>query len=810
MSLFQSLLTGTDIIGAFKARVAADTGTFEGEQCLRSELNEFGTFYKKFGIILTPNGYKANKIYALKPINGDGDLATVRASTATRRDYNEKITAVSTGFPRLNTRLGFTCAEQLTEFIAGTNLILRSEEIDNASWTKTNCTVVADAVSSPGTTNADSVLETVTSGQHRIEQAISKSTVTLDYTLTFHIKPNGRDWIYASLRNGGNGMNVWFNIATVTRGTPLGFGSGWTFRSSEIIDIGDGWRKVSIIVQTDSTNSVMSIIACATDNANNANFAGDTAKGFYIWGVQLEQGISAGSYIPTTSTSATRNSDTITTKTALSSYLGSTEGSIYFQGFVNFDGVSKRISLTDGTTAKRVMIIFGTDNKARFYVENTTIQCDITASDVYRSDSMLRVLCIYAANRAELWVNGVKVGEDLTVSVPSGLDRLSFSDSSLNFSGSWKVLAISNQALSAVEAAAISAPVSYPPIIKKIIQLTLQGNPDYYGFGNGLDLNAYFADYSIYIAKRGPSHYLDGGNLFGMLYNAKFNLWTSVFQVIDSGTTYYSGVSAGLVGNQIFIQVARYTVSGGVDTFADIGYVTSVDLTTLSSVEDLKLSSSWSAYTPLPTPTYTRYESYGKLLPSTAAANTYYVPWYEHNGTLHSLHVRKIVRNAVNNFTITNQTIINATTEVYYEQCIVHCGGNNWLCFASKASGTRKIRLFSSTDDTASWTDIGDTNLGSGSSRCIIDAVFYNNQVHVYYQDRGNGFMMRSIGNSYAQCLTLSLNTPVAYAYNAFNDSTNGLGYPSVWEIRSGVFYTTFCKEASSTEAHIFGTLDSL
>jgi hypothetical protein len=264
------------------------------------------------------------------------------------------------------------------------------------------------------------------------------------------------------------------------------------------------------------------------------------------------------------------------------------------------------------------------------------------------------------------------------------------------------------------------------------------------------------------------------------------------------------------VGNQIFVQVARYTVSLGVDTFQDIGYFTSVDLTTLNNAEDLKSSVNWNAYVLLPAPTYNRYESYGKLFPSTANANTYYVPWYEHNGTLPSLHVRKIVRNGVDNFTITNQTIIAATTEVYYEQCIVHCGGSNWLCFASKNSGTRKIRLFSSTDDTATWTDVGDTNLGSGSSRCIIDAVFYNNLVHVFYQDRGNGFMMESLNNSYAQCLTLTLNTAAEYDYNAFNDSTNGLGYPSTWEIRTGVFFHTYCKESSSTESHVYGTLRTI
>src|SRR5688572_10892231 len=220
-----------------------------------------------------------------------------------------------------------------------------------------------------------------------------------------------------------------------------------------------------------------------------------------------------------------------------------------------------------------------------------------------------------------------------------------------------------------------------------------------------------------------------------MLYNEKFNLWTSVFETIDDGTTYYSGHSAGVVGNQLFVQVARYTVTAMVDTFVDIGYFTSVDLTTLSSAEDLKLSSSWNGFTALPVPTYTRYEAYGKILPSITTPGKYFGPWFEHNGVNHRLNVRKIIHNGVDNFTITNIQVHDSLND-YGEPCLVNYGGSNWFMFARQNDGTEMIHVWRSTDDCETWTDLGDTNLGSSSGDCVVDAVFYNNLIHIFYQDR--------------------------------------------------------------------------
>jgi hypothetical protein len=49
------------------------------------------TLLSEASFLVTPNGYKASKLYAAIPTNGDGDMTFTRATAATRVDemYND-------------------------------------------------------------------------------------------------------------------------------------------------------------------------------------------------------------------------------------------------------------------------------------------------------------------------------------------------------------------------------------------------------------------------------------------------------------------------------------------------------------------------------------------------------------------------------------------------------------------------------------------------------------------------------------------------------------------------------------------------
>lgn len=81
--LFNSIYK--EIVSLFKTRVLADMGTFEAENYLENKLGKFTlNLFNEASYIITPNGYKTSKIYALKPNDGSGDLSITRNTTATR------------------------------------------------------------------------------------------------------------------------------------------------------------------------------------------------------------------------------------------------------------------------------------------------------------------------------------------------------------------------------------------------------------------------------------------------------------------------------------------------------------------------------------------------------------------------------------------------------------------------------------------------------------------------------------------------------------------------------------------------------
>ena len=118
--------------------------------------------YDDASLILYPSGYKEDKIYSLKPTDGNGDLDFTRASTATRVNSDGLIEKVRT------------------------NLALYSEDATNGVYTKINITVTADSTTAPdGTLTADTITATAASGNL---QGVVTITSGLVYTVSVWLK----------------------------------------------------------------------------------------------------------------------------------------------------------------------------------------------------------------------------------------------------------------------------------------------------------------------------------------------------------------------------------------------------------------------------------------------------------------------------------------------------------------------------------------------------------------------------------------------------------------------------------------------
>ena len=271
-------------------------------------------------LVVTPNANKTGKLYSVIPSNGNGDFTVTRATTATRVNSSGLVENVALNVPRLDYSLG-SCPNLLLE-PQRTNLAQRSEEFDNATWTKLNASITANATTSPsGVVNADKLIETATSGFHYATQPAG--VVTLGATITTSVFVKSAERTYFGLYPYNSSAGVKFNLNT---GVILSQDVGIV--SASITSVGNGWYKISA-----------SVIAIATtpspwfailNNSGATSYAGDGTSGLFIWGAQLEAGAYATSYIPTTTASVTRNADSISLSNVYTNGLISASGGTWF------------------------------------------------------------------------------------------------------------------------------------------------------------------------------------------------------------------------------------------------------------------------------------------------------------------------------------------------------------------------------------------------------------------------------------------------------------------------------------------------
>ena len=199
--------------------------------------------------------------------------------------------------PRLTYQNGGGGCPSLLLEKQSTNLVTYSEQFDNADWLR-NVSVTANATTSPdGTQNADKILENASSTQQWAYQSFAMSGAQ---TATIYAKKGERNYI--ALATAGLDFS-YFNLDTgVVVSTALG-------ATASITSVGNGWYRCSVNASTPTSTY---FIVAISDNGTRFQYAGDTSKGIYVWGAQNEASSYPTSYIPTTSSSATRVADVAT------------------------------------------------------------------------------------------------------------------------------------------------------------------------------------------------------------------------------------------------------------------------------------------------------------------------------------------------------------------------------------------------------------------------------------------------------------------------------------------------------------------
>lgn len=188
-----------------------------------------------------------------------------------------------------------------------TNLFQRSEEFDNAYWTKAAVSVSANAAVAPdGETTMDTITGDGTSNTHGVRRQVSGGS-GLTLSAVFR---KGSDRYGTLLMLGRNptadpGCRIQIDLQT---NSIVETGGGVT--SAELIAFGSGLIRARLTRTAAWGTSTDT--ECRIETSSTATYLINTTTGFQnIWGAQIEAGATASSIIKTTSASVTRAADAV-------------------------------------------------------------------------------------------------------------------------------------------------------------------------------------------------------------------------------------------------------------------------------------------------------------------------------------------------------------------------------------------------------------------------------------------------------------------------------------------------------------------
>lgn len=357
----------------------------------------------------------------------DPRITFVRNSIATRVNKQGLIETVPAGVPRIDYDPVTGACKGLLVEEARANLYSRSEDFDNVAWTKGNLTVTANSTTAPdGTSFADKLVSNTTpSAYHYITQSIPKAASPITYTTSIFVKAAEQTtFTLLLLDSPAVGLaGARFNTDGTVIGTPWVLG-GFTAVSYAVQVLGNGWCRFSITATSNSDTSIR--MQLTTESGGTATYTGDGTSGVYIWGAQLEAGSTASSYIPTTTTSLSRTSETATINGQnFLNFYNQSEGTFVVTG----DGATGGYLLmpTAVSTGNRLQLSVGGNSAFEFYslaggVATNSCQ-GATVPSV--ANTFATIAGAYKSGSFNAAINGtLPFGADKTGGVPTDLTEL--------------------------------------------------------------------------------------------------------------------------------------------------------------------------------------------------------------------------------------------------------------------------------------------------------------------------------------------------------------------------------------------------
>jgi hypothetical protein len=313
-----------------------------------------------------------------------------------------------------------------------TNLVLYSEQFDNAAWSEANVgTISPGTFTAPdGTATADRMVATVGAGAHTVFTTTAVTAATgANHALSVYVKKDAYRFVYlcqsASTNNNITAIFDLDGVESTATQTNVGSGSG-TIASTSIQNVGNGWFRISLVgaVTGASRFCAVGFAAAATGNTintdGNVTFTAAGTEAVLLWGAQLEAGAFATSYIPTIASTVTRSADAAAiTGSLFSQWYAQPQGTFVFEGDSVGLGVTPYYSVDD-TTSQELMVAgnnFLTQRTA--VIDNNVSQATLDVVGLYVTNSPIRHAFAYSLNNLGISALGAAVVSDTSATIPT-------------------------------------------------------------------------------------------------------------------------------------------------------------------------------------------------------------------------------------------------------------------------------------------------------------------------------------------------------------------------------------------------------